>query len=64
MADFVGGFGDERDVVGDSVELAIGRVDGFVLVLHFSGEPAVEWFPERFSDEEDRHFGHFAFLNE
>ena len=50
VTDFVGGFGDERDVVGDSVELAIGRVDGFVLVLHFSGEPAVEWFPERFSD--------------
>ena len=33
MTDFVGGFGDERDVVGDSVELAVGRVDGFVLVL-------------------------------
>ena len=64
MADFVCGFDNFGDIVGDFIKFAVGRVDGLEAFLHFGLKPTIERFPERFADEEDWHFGHFAFLHE
>ena len=63
MADFVGGFDDFVHIFGDFVDLTVGGFDSFESFLHLGFKPAVDGFPERFTDEEHRHFWHFAFLH-
>ncbi len=46
MADFVGGFNDVVDIVGDFVDFAVSRIDSLESFLHFGFEPMIEWFPE------------------
>lgn len=64
MADFVCSFDNFGDIVSDLIKFAVGGVDGLEAFLHFGFKPTIERFPKRFADEEDWHFGHFAFLHE
>ena len=64
VADAVGGVDDFLDVVCNAVNAAVALGDGVHLALHFFIEILVERLPEGFTDEEHRHFWHFAFLHE
>ena len=63
VADFVSGFDDFVNIVGNRVDFAIASFDSAHL-LHLGLEELVERLPEAFADEEHWHLWHFTFLHE
>ena len=59
----IGSFYDFFDIVSNLIDVAIVCLDSMKLALHFSLEEFIKRFPEILTDEEHRHFWHFAFLH-
>lgn len=64
VADFVGGFDDFGNIVGDAVDLAVAFSDCAILTFHFVIKEAIKGFPVGFANKKHGHFGHFIFLHE
>lgn len=62
MANFVSGFNDLGNIVGNFIDFAVCGVDG-AHFLHFCLEELIKWAPEALSDEKHWHFWHLAFLH-
>ena len=62
MTDFVSGFDDLGNIVGNLVDFAVVGFDE-VHFLHLGLKEFVEWLPEALADEEHWHLWHFAFLH-
>ena len=46
VANFVGGFNDFGDVIGDFIEFAVGGINSLEGLLELGLEPTIERFPE------------------